>query len=156
MQNLVGRKVRCISTGRVYRAVGQSGGDILAHDNETGEHAVLSAERVVQHSPFLICVGAVIQTVALADYAPLGDSAHLIRGGFLGSLAMAALAWLLGMSAPVVLSAYLAGGLIGLAVSATGRYRLRLRQRQPVSHLTPEAKGRQREEHRPSSVPLPR
>jgi len=131
---LVGKRVRCLSTGKVYRAVNQAGGEIVARDEKTDERVILPARRVVQHSPFLICIGAVIQTVVLADYAPLGESAHLIRGGFLGSFAFAVLAWLLGMSAPVVLVAYLVGGLIGLAISAIRRYRLRARRMASMFH----------------------
>jgi len=133
---LVGKRVRCLSTGKIYRAVNQADGEIVGQDEETDERVVLPFRRVVQHSPFLICIGAVIQTVVLADYAPLGERAHLIRGGFLVSLALATLTWLLGMSAPVVLSAYLVGGLIGLAISAIRRYRLRARRMSSVFHVT--------------------
>ena len=134
MQNWVGKRVRCLSTGKVYRTVNQAGGEIVARDEETDECVILPVRRVVQHSPFLICIGAVIQTVVLADYAPLGESAHLIRGGFLGSFALAVLAWVLGMSAPIVLAAYLVGGLIGLAISASRRYRLRARRMASMFH----------------------
>lgn len=128
MQNLVGKRVRCLETGKIYCGISQIEGEIVARDEETDERVVLPLGRVVQHSPFLIGVGAVIQTVILADYAPLGESAHLIRGGFLGSFALAMLAWLLDMSVAVVFSGYLVGGLIGLGISAIRRYRLRVRR----------------------------
>ena len=128
MQNLVGKRVRCLETGKIYFGISQIEGEIVARDEETDERVVLPLGRVVQHSPFLIVVGAVIQTVILADYAPLGESAHLIRGSFLGSFALAMLAWLLDMSVPVVFSGYLVGGLIGLGISAIRRYRLRVRR----------------------------
>lgn len=134
MQNLVGKRVRCLSTGKVYRALNQAGGEIVARDEGTDERVILPVRRVVQHSPFLICIGAVIQTVILAEYAPLGESAHLIRGGFLGSVTLAVLALLLGMSAPVVLLAYLVGGLTGLGISAIRRYRLRSRRMSSIFH----------------------
>lgn len=136
MQNLVGKRLRCLKTGRIYRGINQVGGEIVARDEETDERVVLPVGRVIQHSPFLIGIGAVIQTVILADYAPLGESAHLIRGGFLGSFALAMLAWLLGMSVPVVLLAYLFGGLLGLAISATRRYRLRVRRMASMFHVS--------------------
>lgn len=140
MQKLVGVKVRCVSTGRVYRAVGQADDKVVGRDDETGEHVVLPIRRVVRHSPLLICIGAVIQTVILADYAPLGDSAHLIRGGFLGSLTLAALAWFLNMSTPVILLGYLAGGIMGLAFSATRRYKERAQRIQEVAGSSRDSK----------------
>lgn len=154
VKNLVGKRVRCIPTGNVYRAVEQAAGEIVGLDEETGERVVLPLSRVVQHSPLLICVGAVIQTVILADYAPLGESAHLIRGGFLGSVTLAVLAWSFGMSVPVVLLAYLMGGLIGVATSATLRFRQRARRRKSRRLASREAAtGRQSEEHASSSGP---
>lgn len=139
VKSLVGKRVRCISTGKIYRADGQAAGEIVGLDEATGERAVLPLSRVVQHSPFLICVGAVIQTVILANYAPLGESAHLIRGGFLGSGMAALFAWLGGLSMPVVFSAYLLGGLIGVAASAVLRFRQRVRRRTSMLQATRKA-----------------
>lgn len=144
MQSFVGERIRCVLTGRIYRAVGQTGGEVVGRDEKTGEHVVLPIRRVVRHSPFLICIGAIIQTVILADYAPLGDSAHLIRGGFFGSLVLATLAWLLNMSMPIILSAYLAGGVIGLLLSATRRYTLRMRRIRSVYYVRRNPVGDER------------
>lgn len=141
MKNFIGKKVRCVSTGKVYRIVGQAAGEIIGLSEETGERIVLPLARVVQHSPFLICVGAVIQTVILADYAPFGEGAHLIRGGFTCSLLLATLAWCFSMSAPVVILAYLLGGLIGVAISATLRFKKRALRRRSMFHATPKKRG---------------
>lgn len=140
VKDLVGKRVRCIATSRIYQVIGQAGGDVIGRDEETGERVVLPARKFIQHSPFLICVGAVIQTVILADYAPLGDSAHLIRGSFFGSSTLALFAWLSGMSALGVFSAYLAGGLAGLAMSAAWRYRLRVRRRKAGFHTASKSR----------------
>lgn len=140
MQKLVGAKIRCVSTGRVYRAVGQADDKVVGRDEKTGEHVVLPIRRVVRHSPFLICIGAAIQTVILADYAPLGDSAHLIRGGFLGSLMLAALAWILNMPTLVILLGYLSGGIMGLAFSAARRYKERAQRIQEIVRSSRDSK----------------
>lgn len=140
MQKLIGARIRCVSAGRVYRAVGQANEEVIGRDEETGEHVVLPIRRVVRHSPFLICIGAVIQTVILADYVPLGNSAHLIRGAFLGSVTLAALAWFFNMSTPVVLSTYLMGGMIGLAFVATRKYKARLQHIKAVINNSNDSK----------------
>ena len=123
MKDLVGERVRCLSSGRVYRAVAQSGNDIIGRDELTGEHMGLSAERVVRHSPALIALGIVIQTVLFADSGPLGNIAHLVRGGLFGSFLATFAAWRMDLSLPLIVLAYLVGGLVGVMVSAGLRYR---------------------------------
>ena len=123
MKDLVGERVRCLSSGRVYRAVAQSGNDIIGRDELTGEHMGLSAERVVRHSPALIALGIVIQTVLFADSGPLGNIAHLVRGGLFGSLLATFAAWRMELSLPLIVLSYLVGGLVGVMISAGLRYR---------------------------------
>ena len=126
MKDLVGRRVRCLSSGKVYLTVAQSGDDIVVRDETTGEHTGLSASQVTRHSPGLIALGAVIQTVVFADYAPLGHSAHLVRGGFVGSLLAFLAAWGLGLSAGLLLLSYVIGGTAGVLASAALRFRQRI------------------------------
>ena len=145
MKDLVGERVRCLSSGRVYRAVAQSGNDIIGRDELTGEHMGLSAERVVRHSPALIALGIVIQTVLFADSGPLGNIAHLVRGGLFGSFLATFAAWRMDLSLPLIVLSYLAGGLVGVMISAGLRYRrqvlvmtrIRARARPPASVSEP-------------------
>jgi hypothetical protein len=56
VQNLVGKRVRCLETGKIYFGISQIEGEIVAREEETDERVVLPLGRVVQHSPFLIGV----------------------------------------------------------------------------------------------------
>lgn len=119
---VVGKRVRCLSSGRVCRVVSQSGTDIVAYDEVTGEELGLSAERVVLHSPLLVFLGAVIQTVLLSESKPLGKVAYLTIGGLVGSCLATFVAWQLDLSVLWIVVAYLFGGVTGVMLSAGLRY----------------------------------
>ena len=142
MRYVVGKRVRCLSSGRVWRAVAQSGDDIVAYDEVTGEEMGLSAERAVLHSPLLIFLGTVIQTVLFAESRPLSKVAYLIIGGLVGSCLATFAAWQLELSVLLIMAAYFLGGVTGVMLSAGFRY---------VSYLRGINKVRTRSRSRPAS-----